>query len=248
VRLNSQRPAPNAQGDCTGVSCLHVTAGRITAVKGDARHARRGMRALAACALACALSACRQDMHDNPRYEPLEQSAFFADGRSQRPLVPNTVPRGFLREDEHLYRGKVNGQLATEFPMPVTAAMMLRGQERFNVFCSPCHGRTGKGDGMVVRRGYRAPTSFHDPRLRQAPPGYVFDVITNGFGAMPDYAAQIPVQDRWAIAAYMKALQFSQHATVNDVPADRRSDLDKPDASPSAPAGEASRGPQREKH
>lgn len=184
-------------------------------------------RTLAIALLAVAVSACRQDMHDAPRYEPLEQSTFFADGRSQRPLVPNTVPRGFLREDEHLYRGKVNGQLAIEFPMPVSASLMLRGQERYNVFCSPCHGRTGAGDGMVVRRGYRAPTSFHDPRLRQAPPGYIFDVITNGFGAMPDYAAQIPVGDRWAIAAYMKALQFSQNATLKDVPAEKRSDLEK---------------------
>jgi mono/diheme cytochrome c family protein len=179
-------------------------------------------------------------MHDNPRYEPLEQSTFFADGRSQRPLLANTVARGQLREDEHLYAGKVNGQLATEFPIPVNANLMLRGQERFNVFCSPCHGRTGKGDGMVVRRGYRAPMSFHDPRLRQAPPGYVFDVITNGFGAMPDYATQIPVEDRWAIAAYFKALQLSQNATVNDVPADKRGDLDKPASTGSSPvAGRA---------
>jgi mono/diheme cytochrome c family protein len=114
--------------------------------------------------------------------------------------------------------------------MSVNADLMLRGQDRFNVFCAPCHGRTGKGDGMVVRRGYRAPTSFHDPRLRQAPPGYIFDVITNGFGAMPDYASQIPVNDRWAVAAYIRALQLSQNATVNDVPADRRGDLDKPAA------------------
>jgi hypothetical protein len=170
-------------------------------------------------------------MHDAPRYDPLEQSTFFADGRSQRPLVPNTVPRGFLREDEHFYTGKVNGQLATEFPMPVNASLMLRGQERYNVFCSPCHGRTGIGDGIVVRRGYRAPPSFHDPRLRQAPPGYIFDVISNGFGAMPDYAAQVPVTDRWAIAAYLKALQFSQNATVDDVPAERRGELDQRAAS-----------------
>jgi mono/diheme cytochrome c family protein len=176
---------------------------------------------------ACFLAACRQDMHDNPRYEPLEQSTFFSDGRSQRPLVPNTVARGYLREDEHLYGGKVNGQLATSFPVPVNDALMLRGQERYNVFCSPCHGRTGLGDGMVVRRGYRAPTSFHDARLRQAPPGYIFDVVTHGFGAMPDYATQIPVTDRWAIAAYIKALQLSQNASVNDVPADRRGELDR---------------------
>jgi mono/diheme cytochrome c family protein len=190
-------------------------------------------------AATCLLSACRQDMHDNPRYEPLERSDFFADGRSQRPLVPNTVPRGFLREDEHLYRGKINGQLAAEFPVPVNATLMLRGQEQYNVFCSPCHGRTGTGEGMVVRRGYRAPTSFHDPRLREAPPGYVFDVITNGFGAMPDYAAQIAVHDRWAITAYLNALQLSQNASVNDVPADKRGELEKPHTGAEPKAGSA---------
>lgn len=178
-------------------------------------------------ALALGALACRQDMHDNPRFEPLERNAFFADGRSQRPLLANTVPRGYLREDEHLYTGKVNGQLATEFPMPVNADLMLRGQERFEVFCTPCHGYSGKGDGMVVRRGYRAPTSFHDARLRQAPPGYVFDVITHGFGAMPDYAAQVPAADRWAIAAYVKALQFSQAGTLADVPPEKRGELEQ---------------------
>lgn len=210
------------------------------------RGTRGWSRAVAVVALAGALAGCRQDMHDAPRYDPLERSDFFGDGRSERPLIANTVPRGFLREDELLYTGKVNGQLATEFPMPVTADLMLRGQERFNVFCTPCHGRTGIGDGMVVRRGYRAPTSFHDPRLRQAPPGYIFDVITNGFGAMPDYAPQVPVTDRWAIAAYIKALQLSQNATVNDVPADRRPELDAP-VSSHAGAGHEQAAPT-EKH
>jgi hypothetical protein len=181
--------------------------------------------------LAClTLAACRQDMHDQPKYIPLRASAFFADGRSQRPPVANTVARGFLREDTHLYEGKINGQLTDTFPMPVTADVMLRGQERYNVFCSPCHGRTGKGDGMVVRRGFRAPPSFHDERLRTAPVGYFFDVMTHGFGAMQDYAAQVPVADRWAIGAYIRALQLSQHATVNDVPVGRRDELDKPPA------------------
>ena len=209
--VKSQIPNPKSQPEVLGCSAKRALIVAIVALSG-------------------ALAGCRQDMHDNPRYEPLEQNAFFADGRSQRPLVANTVARGFLREDDHLYRGKVNGELATEFPIPVNVELMLRGQERYNVFCTPCHGKTGKGDGMVVRRGYRAPTSFHDARLRQAPPGYVFDVITNGFGAMPDYAAQIPVADRWAIAAYLKALQLSQNATVNDVPADKRGELDKPAA------------------
>jgi mono/diheme cytochrome c family protein len=177
-------------------------------------------------------------MHDAPRYEPYEKSDFFGDGRASRTLVPNTVPRGYLREDDHLYRGRVGGQLATEFPMAVDAELMLRGQNRYNVFCAPCHGRTGQGDGMVVRRGYRAPPSFHVERLRQAPPGYMFDVITNGFGAMPDYASQIAVRDRWAIAAYLKALQFSRQATVADVPADRRGELDRP-AGAAAPGSQA---------
>jgi mono/diheme cytochrome c family protein len=179
-------------------------------------------------ALASSLGACRQDMHDTPRYEPLEASAFFPDGRSSRTLVANTVARGALREDEHLYQGKVDGQLTDTFPMPVTTDVMARGQERFNVFCSPCHGRTGQGNGMIVQRGFRAPPSFHEERMRDAPVGYFFDVQTNGFGAMSDYAAQIPVADRWAIAAYIRALQFSQRATVGDVPATRRAELDAP--------------------
>jgi mono/diheme cytochrome c family protein len=114
--------------------------------------------------------------------------------------------------------------------MPVTADMMERGRERFNVFCSPCHGRTGQGNGVVVQRGFRAPPSYHEDRLRNAPVGYFFDVMTHGFGAMPDYASQVPVPDRWAIAAYIRALQFSQNARVDDVPADRRADLDRPPA------------------
>ncbi|HEV8316508.1 MAG TPA: cytochrome c [Vicinamibacterales bacterium] len=187
----------------------------------------RGRSSSLAAAVACCvvLTACRQDMHDTPRYEPLEESDFFPDGRSERPLVPNTVARGLLRDDELLYTGRMNGQLANLFPMPVTAQVMSRGQERFNVYCSPCHGRTGRGDGMVVRRGFRAPTSFDDQRLREAPVGYFYDVIANGFGAMADYAAQVPVADRWAIVAYIKALQLSQHATVKDVPADKRAEL-----------------------
>ena len=181
--------------------------------------------AITVVALSSALVACRQDMHDAPRYEPLEASAFFNDGRSARMLVTNSVARGQLREDEHLFTGKIGGQLATEFPMPVTADVMARGQERFNVFCSPCHGRTGDGTGMIVQRGFRQPPSYYEERLVNAPVGYLFDVMTNGFGAMQDYPAQVPVADRWAIAAYIRALQLSQGAPVADVPADRRGDL-----------------------
>jgi mono/diheme cytochrome c family protein len=169
---------------------------------------------------------CRQDMHDAPRYDPLEASTFFRDGRSARNLVANTVSRGSLREDEHLYQGTIAGQLTDTFPMPVTAETMARGRERYNVFCAPCHGRTGQGNGMVEQRGFRAPASFHDERLRNAPVGYYVNVETNGFGAMPDYATQIPAADRWAIASYIRALQFSQRASMDDVPADRRGELE----------------------
>ncbi|HUR19335.1 MAG TPA: cytochrome c [Vicinamibacterales bacterium] len=189
--------------------------------------------------LALLAAGCRQDMHDAPRYEPLEASTFFADGRASRTLVANTVARGQLRQDRHLYEGIVDGKPAETLPMPVTAQVMARGQERFNVFCSPCHGRMGAGDGMIVERGFRKPPSYHEDRLRNAPVGYFFDVMTHGFGAMQDYSAQLPVADRWAIAAYIRALQFSQRATMDDVPADKRADLDRP-----AGAAAASEQPQ----
>ncbi len=196
---------------------------------------RQACATLLVVASCVGLAACRQDMHDNPRYEPLEYSAFFGDARASRTPVPGTVARGMLREDDHLYTGKVGGQLTNVFPMPVTAEVVERGRERFDVFCSPCHGRTGEGDGMVVQRGFRMPPSFHEERLRSAPVGYFFDVMTNGFGAMQDYAAQVPVADRWAIAAYLRALQLSRHATIDDVPADRRAALNQPAG---APAGQ----------
>jgi mono/diheme cytochrome c family protein len=170
---------------------------------------------------------CRQDMHDQPKYVPLRQSTFFGDERSARPLVAGTVARGQLHTDALLYTGKVSGKDSDVFPFAVDASVMARGHERFDIYCSPCHGRTGQGDGMVVRRGFRRPPSFHQDRLRDAPPGHIFDVITNGFGAMPDYAAQIRATDRWAIIAYVRALQLSEHATLADVPADRRSGMDR---------------------
>jgi mono/diheme cytochrome c family protein len=199
---------------------------------------RSGARAVLIAAACLALAGCRQDMHDGPSYDPLQQTTFFANGAASRTLVANTVARGQLRADEHFYTGKVNGQVATEFPMPVTEDVLNRGQERFNVYCSPCHGRTGQGDGMIVQRGFRAPPSYHQDRLRDAPVGYFFDVMTNGFGAMQDYSAQVTVPDRWAIAAYIRALQLSRNATVEDVPADRRGDLDRPAETPAPPAQE----------
>jgi mono/diheme cytochrome c family protein len=170
-------------------------------------------------------SACRQDMHDQPKYIPLRESTFFADGRSARAPVAGTVARGQLREDTLLYTGKVDGAPATVFPFAVDEQVMARGQERYDIHCSPCHGRTGAGDGMVVRRGYRPPPTLHDDRLRLAPAGHFFDVMTTGFGAMPDYAAEIRAEDRWAIVAYIRALQLSAHATAEDVPADQRGTL-----------------------
>jgi mono/diheme cytochrome c family protein len=195
---------------------------------GTPRRARSLVIAVSLLTAAASSSlACRQDMHDQPKYIPLRQSAFFGDERSARPLVPGTVARGQLREDALLYTGKTNGADATTFPFPIDAQVMARGRERFEIYCSPCHGRTGQGDGMIVRRGFRRPPTFHQDRLRNAPVGQIFDVITNGFGAMPDYAAQIKPADRWAIIAYLRALQLSEHATMSDVPADRRSTLER---------------------
>jgi len=175
------------------------------------------------------VAGCRQDMHDQPKFKPYAKSDFYADQRSARPLVDGTIARGHLNQDTLLVTGKVDGAPAAVFPFEITQAVMDRGHERYDIFCSPCHSRTGMGDGMIVRRGYRKPPTFHQDRLRQAAPGYVFDVITSGFGAMPDYAAQIPVNDRWAIVAYLRALQRSQQATINDVPAAERARLEASD-------------------
>jgi mono/diheme cytochrome c family protein len=168
---------------------------------------------------------CRQDMQDQPRFEPLEASDFFEDGRASRPLVEGTVAQGRLRLDEQLYTGKIDGELAATLPMPLSSQLLERGRERYNIYCSPCHDRAGSGQGIVVRRGFRRPSSFHIDRLREAPLGYFFEVMTNGFGAMMDYAAQVTPHDRWAIAAYIRALQLSQHATLADVPVEERQPL-----------------------
>jgi len=168
---------------------------------------------------------CQQKMADQPRYEPLSHSTFFGDDRAARPLVEGTVARGQLRGDEPSYTGKEGEKLVDTFPFPVTLAVLERGEQRFNIFCSPCHDRVGSGQGMIVRRGYRAPPSFHIDRLRQAPAGHFFEVMSKGFGVMPDYAQQIRPEDRWAIAAYIRALQLSQHATLAEVPEDQRQKL-----------------------
>jgi mono/diheme cytochrome c family protein len=182
---------------------------------------------------------CRRDMQDQPKAKPYRSSSFFKDGLSSRPLVEGTVARGWLREDKELYTGKKTGAAAAtaqpgpaaimpmadagaaqvsaaypddvdKFPFPITQEILDRGQERFEIFCSVCHGLTGNADGMIVRRGFRKPPSYHEQRLREAPVGHFFDVVTNGWGAMPSYASQVPVHDRWAIIAYIRALQLSQ--------------------------------------
>jgi mono/diheme cytochrome c family protein len=172
------------------------------------------------------LAGCRQDMHDQPKYIPLRASEFFADGRSERPLIEGTVARGHLNEDTAFYSGKgPDGKAVDTFPFPVTKADIQRGQQRYNIYCAPCHDRIGGGKGMIVQRGYRQPPSYHIDRLRQASNGYLYDVISSGFGAMPDYAAQIPPRDRWAIVAYIRALQLSHNASIDDVPAEARGQL-----------------------
>jgi hypothetical protein len=173
------------------------------------------------------LAGCRQDMQDQPKYDADQASTFFADGRANRPLVPGTVVHGSFHENTAYYEGKEDGQPVAVPPVKVTAELLARGQERFDIYCSPCHDRTGAGNGMIVQRGMRRPPSFHIERLRSAPAGYYFDVISNGFGIMLSYRAQVPVDDRWAIIAYIRALQLSQNATVGDVPADQRAALDQ---------------------
>ena len=180
--------------------------------------------------------ACRQDMHNAPRVDPYEATDAFADGRGMRPLVEGTVARGHLNDDELMFSGKVDGQFVDQFPFQVTHQVLERGRERFNIYCSPCHGRTGDGQGMIVKRGFSPPPSFHDDKIRAQPVGYYFDVMTNGFGAMQDYRMQLEPKDRWAVASYIRALQYSQRASVADVPSDKRGELDKPAADETKPA------------
>ncbi len=164
-------------------------------------------------------SACRIDMHVQPRINPLARSDFFADQRGARLPVEGTVARGQLHEDTYFYTGKIGNNPGDYMPFPVDKGVLDRGRERFNIYCAPCHSRVGDGNGFVPSRGFtRRPPSYHIPRLQKAPLGYFYDVITNGFGIMPDYASQIPPQDRWSIVAYIRALQLSQNATMADVP------------------------------
>jgi mono/diheme cytochrome c family protein len=186
------------------------------------RRTRDISRAVALALLVAGLAGCRQDMHNQPKFKGFRQNVFFADQRSARPLVEGVVARGHLDDDPAFYKGVgSSGPLATN-PLPIDSAVLARGQERFNIYCTPCHDRTGSGEGMIVQRGYKQPPSFHEDRLRAMPDGYFFQVMTNGFGTMPTYRTQVSPRDRWAIVAYIRALQLSQHATLADVPdADR---------------------------
>ena len=174
-------------------------------------------------ALTLLLAGCRQDMHDQPRFKPLAESDFYADLRSSRPPVEGTVARGQLREDTYFYTGKIGNNPGDFMPFPVTEAVLTRGRERFDIYCAPCHSRLGDGNGFIPSRGFpRKPPSYHIERLRKAPLGYFYDVISNGFGLMLDYSAQIPPRDRWCIVAYIRALQLSQNATMAEVPAGQK--------------------------
>jgi hypothetical protein len=189
-------------------------------------------RRMLAClgGIAMLLAGCRLDMHIQPKYLPDEPSNFFDDGRSERPVVPGTVARGQLHTDELLYTGKENGVVADKFPFPMTREDLERGRERYNIYCTPCHDYTGSGQGMIVQRGFPPPPSFHLESLRKAPAGHYFEVITNGFGSMYSYASRVDPEDRWRIAAYIRALQLSQHATLQDVPEPERSELTEQNA------------------
>lgn len=187
-------------------------------------------RCIALLALLLLATGCRQDMQDQPKYNADAASSFFADGRANRPLVPGTVAYGSFQENPAYFEGKQDGKPVAALPVELSKEMLARGQERYDIYCSPCHDRTGDGNGMIVQRGLRRPPSFHIARLREAPAGYFFDVITNGFGTMLNYRAQVPVADRWAIVAYLRALQLSQNAAVADVPEDQRATLGQPAA------------------
>lgn len=171
------------------------------------------------------LAGCEQMMAHQPKYTPLSASTFFANGQSARPLIPDTVARGHVRANTGYFVGVAAGREVTSFPYPVTMALLQRGRERFNIYCAPCHDQTGNGNGRIVERGFPHPPSFHDERLRTAPIGHFVDVIANGYGVMFPYNDRVEPADRWAIAAYIRALQLSQSGTLSDVSAPERAKL-----------------------
>jgi mono/diheme cytochrome c family protein len=203
--------------------------------KGQKAEGRGFAAIVGVLAVTVAIAGCRQDMHDAPRYDPLEASSVLAGGASAQPLVDGTVARGQLNADTLLHTGMLNGEPSAVFPFAITAEDLDRGEERYTIYCAPCHDGSGTGNGMVVQRGHKQAASYHIDRLRQMPVGYFFDVMTNGFGAMADYKAQVTVEDRWRIAAYIRALQLAYNATTDDVPADARQALDS--ATPATAGG-----------
>jgi hypothetical protein len=209
-----------SRGKCTGERGPNSATSKLTPAAKFCRPCAAGY-----LVILCLLTACHRDMRDQPRYEALEASTFFSDGQSARPRVEGTIARGQLNDDESFHTGRAGTQFVSEIPLKLDRPLMQRGQERFNIYCAVCHARTGNGDGMIVQRGFRRPPSFHIERLRNAPAGHFFDVMTNGFGAMPSYRVQVPAADRWAIVAYIRVLQMSQQAKLEDVPADERTKL-----------------------
>ncbi|HZN67081.1 MAG TPA: cytochrome c [Tepidisphaeraceae bacterium] len=187
-------------------------------------------------AAALAVAGCeREDMHNQARYEPLEESEFFADGQSSRPLVAGTVAQGqVLRDDPRVNARTTSNEYAQTYPFPIARTDLERGRQRYDIYCSMCHGATGYGDGMVVRRGFVKPPSLHDDRLREAAPGYFYEVITNGIGAMYSYNDRIPIEDRWRIAAYVKTLQFSRRVEVASLPPEAQQRLQQAASDPQA--------------
>lgn len=183
-------------------------------------------RWIAAIPLLLLMTGCRPDMFQQPRYNPLSSSDFFEDGAGSRPLVPGTIARGHLDEDGAFYTGKIGTNLVTTFPFAVTREVLERGRERYDIYCSVCHGRTGEGNGMIPQRGFPTPPSYHIDRLRQAPVGHFFDVMTQGYGVMYPYASRVEPKDRWAIAAYIRALQLSHDARLADAPSADRARLE----------------------
>ena len=169
--------------------------------------------------LGLGLSGCLNNMRDQPRYEPLEASDFFADGRSARPLVTGAVPRGLLEVDQVTPTPQpTQTTQLDEYPFQITMDVLKRGQEQYEIYCSPCHGYDGYGRGMIVQRGFSPPPSLHSETLRQMPGSQIYDVISNGFGRMASYAYRVTPEDRWAIIAYIRALQLSQNANIDLVP------------------------------
>ena len=182
--------------------------------------------ALLGASILIMLTGCRPDMFNQPRGNPLRESKFFKDGAASRPIPPNTVARGFLQNDEAYYRGIIGTNLVTELPFPITREMLERGRDRFEIHCSVCHGRTGEGNGMIVQRGFPAPPSYDIDRLRDAPIGHFYDVMTRGYGVMYPQASRVGPSDRWAIAAYIRVLQLSHHAVIRDLPQAERAKLE----------------------